>query len=129
MHLKRDKNAVNRRRVTGRVSTQKARSDSKDAETSTYPPTIKGIRPYDKPFEQHIIDHGIHPFGYEHDQAKGKPNNWSEIQKRLSQPRPSLSPSKFSEESFERKRRSGAPTIRQVNLKRTRSPLTQATCR
>ena len=31
-----------------------------------------------------------------------KPNNWEEINKRLSQPRPSLSPSKFSEEAYEK---------------------------
>jgi len=31
-----------------------------------------------------------------------KPNNWEEINQRLAQPRPSLSPSKFSDEEHER---------------------------
>ena len=51
---------------------------------------------YDPPFEQHLKDHGI----YMNNRAQ-KPNNWAEINERLAQPRPSLSPSQFSEGAFE----------------------------
>ena len=51
---------------------------------------------YDPAFEQHLIDHGI----YKNNRAQ-KPNNWAEIKERLAQPRPSLSPSQFSEVAFE----------------------------
>ena len=51
---------------------------------------------YDPPFEQHLKDHGV----YMNNRAQ-KPNNWAEINERLAQPRPSLSPSQFSEGAFE----------------------------
>ena len=51
---------------------------------------------YDPAFEQHLNDHGI----YKNNCAQ-KPSNWAEINKRLAQPRPSLSPSQFTEAAFE----------------------------
>jgi hypothetical protein len=56
----------------------------------------KSITPYDRAFEQHLIDHGI----YLNNRAK-KPENWEEIIERLAKPRPSLSPLKFSDAAFE----------------------------
>ena len=51
---------------------------------------------YDGGFEQHLIDHGIHM-----NNRAQKPNNWAEINRRIIQPRPSLSPSRFTETAFE----------------------------
>ena len=51
---------------------------------------------YDPEFEQHLIDHGIHM-----NSRAQKPSNWEEINRRITQPRPSLSPSRFSETAFE----------------------------
>lgn len=51
---------------------------------------------YHRDFEQHLIDHGIHP-----NNRTQKPHNWDEIQQKMAQPRPSLSPSKFSDGAFE----------------------------
>ena len=51
---------------------------------------------YDPAFKQHLNDHGI----YKGIRAQ-KPSNWAEINERLAQPRPSLSPSQFSEAAFE----------------------------
>ncbi len=51
---------------------------------------------YDPAFEQHLNDHGI----YKNNRAQ-KPSNWAEINERLAQPRPSLSPSQFTEAAFE----------------------------
>ena len=51
---------------------------------------------YDPAFEQHLIDHGIHM-----NNRAPKPSNWAEINSRMARPRPSLSPSRFSENAFE----------------------------
>lgn len=51
---------------------------------------------YDPAFKQHLNDHGI----YKSNRAQ-KPSNWAEVNERLVQPRPSLSPSQFSEAAFE----------------------------
>lgn len=51
---------------------------------------------YDGAFEQHLIDHGI----FFNNRAQ-KPDNWKEINHRMAQPRPSLSPSCFSDAAFE----------------------------
>lgn len=58
---------------------------------------------YSRNFEQHLIDHGIYPEGYRYPGGRKseKPKNWTEINQRLSQPRASLSPSKFADEEFE----------------------------
>ena len=57
---------------------------------------------YDRGFEQHLIDHGVYPHGYDYDDDDGSvyPENWEEINERLAQPRPSLSPSRFPREAF-----------------------------
>ncbi|GBF64249.1 hypothetical protein TMEN_6938 [Trichophyton mentagrophytes] len=58
---------------------------------------------YNRNFEQKLIDYGFYPKGYEYPDGRvpGKPNNWEEIIERLVQPRPSLSPSRFSEREFQ----------------------------
>ena len=57
---------------------------------------------YDPAFEQHLIDHGIYPYGYDYDDSDGSvyPDNWEEINERLAQRRRSLSPSRFPREAF-----------------------------
>ncbi|TKA66811.1 hypothetical protein B0A55_11077 [Friedmanniomyces simplex] len=59
--------------------------------------------PYDAQFQQLLIDQGVYPDGYRSlSGAKPpKPQNMEDIYRRLSQPRPSLSPSQFSEGAFE----------------------------
>ncbi|EQL31109.1 hypothetical protein BDFG_06499 [Blastomyces dermatitidis ATCC 26199] len=58
---------------------------------------------FSRNFQQHLIDHGVYPHGYEYPdgQRPEKPRNLQEINERLAQPRASLSPSGFSEEAFE----------------------------
>ena len=60
--------------------------------------------PYNRNFQQHLIDSGIYPHAYRRPDGRvpAKPDNWEEINRMLSQPRPSLSPSKFSEEAHEK---------------------------
>lgn len=59
---------------------------------------------YDPGFEQHLIDHGIYPHRYHGNDDDNDsfvyPDNYKEILERLAQPRPSLSPSRFSREAF-----------------------------
>ncbi|KAL9009738.1 MAG: hypothetical protein Q9173_005261 [Seirophora scorigena] len=55
---------------------------------------------YDPPFEQHLIDHGIYPEGYGDDEDFEEPANIEDINRRLAQPRSSLSPSRFTREQF-----------------------------
>lgn len=60
---------------------------------------------YDFAFEQNLIDGGIYPewpLCFVRHSTPVKPSNVDEIKKRLAQPRPSLSPSKFSEEAHEK---------------------------
>ena len=55
---------------------------------------------YDPAFEQHLIDHGIYPEGYGEDEDLEEPTNIEDINRRLAQPRPSLSPSRFTRAQF-----------------------------
>ena len=57
---------------------------------------------YNPAFEQHLIEHGVYPNGYEYmdDRVSVRPDNWEVIQQRMVQSRPSLSPSRFSEDHF-----------------------------
>ncbi|KAL9615693.1 MAG: hypothetical protein Q9160_009334 [Pyrenula sp. 1 TL-2023] len=73
---------------------------AKDAGDSTLGRTSA----YNAGFEQHLINHGVYPYGHRHadGQRAPKPENWGSIQQMMIQPRPSLSPSQFSDSAFER---------------------------
>ena len=77
---------------------------STETKLTTEGSSTKGISPYNRAFQQCLIDAKIYPRGYEY--ADGhtapKPGNWDEINRRLSLPRSSLSPSKFSDRDFEK---------------------------
>ena len=79
-----------------------SRKRAKTGRESDISSKTKKSSAYDRGFEQHLIDHGIHI-----NNRAQKPNNWAEINRRIIQPRPSLSPSRFSETAFE--------TFRQTN--------------
>ncbi|KAH8726657.1 hypothetical protein GQ44DRAFT_758609 [Phaeosphaeriaceae sp. PMI808] len=68
-------------------------SQSSTLNSNTKPTTFSSK---DAAFEQELIDNGIYPYN-----RGQKPNNWEEIQERLAQPRPSLSPSQLSNGAFE----------------------------
>jgi hypothetical protein len=78
-------------------------SSSRSTKPSTKTTTTESSRPYDCDFQQHLTDHGIYPHRYKFPDGRlpAKPENWEEINERLAQPRPSLSPSKFLEGPFE----------------------------
>lgn len=87
------------------VSASQGSSASRDSSTSrsTKPSTTKSSRPYDRNFQQHLINHGIFPQRYRFPDGKmaSKPGNWADILARLAQHRSSISPSRFGEEDFE----------------------------
>src|SRR5690348_9113982 len=75
--------------------------------TNTTPPTNTTTTrsgPYDRNFQQKLIDSDIYPHGYRYPDGRvpAKPENREAINQRLAQPRPSLSPSRFTEEDYEK---------------------------
>ncbi|CEJ90701.1 hypothetical protein VHEMI06464 [[Torrubiella] hemipterigena] len=68
----------------------------------SYITSTKSTGPYDRAFEQHLIDHHILPYGYEYSDNKlpPEPDNIGIILEALEQPRPSLSISTFSNADF-----------------------------
>lgn len=80
------------RKTAYRTPSDSSKSSQTGRRTSAYNPV----------FEQNLISHGIYPDGYEYpdDRTSVKPDNWDDIQQRLAQPRPSLSPSRFSDGAF-----------------------------
>lgn len=80
---------------------------------------------YDAAFEQNLIDHGIYPHGYESDDEERSiyPENWDQINARLSRPRPSLSPSRFPRESFRKFERANIHAYSEDDVKATVLPI------
>ncbi|KAI1132789.1 hypothetical protein F5Y10DRAFT_292457 [Nemania abortiva] len=79
--------------------------------SSTLPPnSTPKTGPYDRAFQQLLIDHGIYPNNYEYPngQVLPPPKNLEEIMQAIVEPQPSLCPSLSSREDFERFRRADA---------------------
>ncbi|KAG5994855.1 hypothetical protein E4U43_003165 [Claviceps pusilla] len=95
------------RRKRGSQSPVKRKTDispslpSADATSRTK--TTKSIGPYDRVFQQHLIDHNIFPHLYKfHDGSRPpKPENLDQIRRAMGQRRPSLSSSRFSDDDFQ----------------------------
>lgn len=85
--------------TSSQSSSRKRAKTGKESDTSS---KTKKSSAYDPAFEQHLIDNGIYPYGYNYGDDDGSvyPDNWEEISDRLAQPRPSLSPSRFPREEF-----------------------------
>ncbi|KGQ01357.1 hypothetical protein PAAG_11935 [Paracoccidioides lutzii Pb01] len=82
-----------RKRRAGSPSTSAGTRDTTKASNTT---------PYNRNFQQNLIDHGVCPDGCEYPDGRipAMPNNWKEINETLARPRPSFSPSKFFDEHF-----------------------------
>ncbi|KND87466.1 hypothetical protein TOPH_07872, partial [Tolypocladium ophioglossoides CBS 100239] len=65
--------------------------------------TTRSTGPYDSNFQQHLTNYRVYPARYTHPDGKAlpRPDNLDEIKQILGQPRPSLSPSQFSEGAFD----------------------------
>ncbi|KAF2786423.1 hypothetical protein K505DRAFT_354483 [Melanomma pulvis-pyrius CBS 109.77] len=77
---------------------------SLDLGPTTTTTTTKTTGVYDRAFLQHLVDHKIYPSNHIHPDGSvhAKPTNWKDIHQRLTQPRPSLSGSRFTDEDYER---------------------------
>lgn len=66
-------------------------------------PKTGNTRPYDRNFQQNLIDHSVYPVGYvfPNGRVPPRPDNWTDIQQRLRGRRSSLSVPRFSEAKFE----------------------------
>jgi hypothetical protein len=98
--------AMSSSRSNSRVSKRKAKSTSTSrTRLSTNTTNTASTGPYNRNFQQNLIDGGIYPDGYEYPDGRvpALPANWEEIQQRLAQPRPSLSPSRFADEETSRR--------------------------
>ncbi|KAK5086187.1 hypothetical protein LTR70_007432 [Exophiala xenobiotica] len=87
---------------SSRAPKRSSRSTS-NTRPSTNTSTSKSSGPYNRNFQQNLIDGGVLPPAYRYPDGRlpKKPDNWEDIQRRLRGPRPSLSPSKFMEEDHE----------------------------
>lgn len=87
-------------RLRGRKEKQASTSTSNNQPTTD---ATKSTGPYDRSFQQNLIDGGVYPHAYKYVDGRvpAKPHNWEEIKQRLARPRPSLSPSRFSEKTHE----------------------------
>jgi hypothetical protein len=76
--------------------------DTRPTTNTTNIKTTKSSRPYSRNFQQNLINGGVYPdrYKYPDGQVLLKPDNLKEINEILIQPRPSLSPSRFSNENF-----------------------------
>ncbi len=81
------------------IRNRKRGSSSPSKKSTANTTTTKSTGPYDRAFQQHLIDFGIYPDGYEYPDGRipSKPENIEEIRRALAQ---ASSPSLFSDEYF-----------------------------
>ncbi|ETS00704.1 hypothetical protein M419DRAFT_83154 [Trichoderma reesei RUT C-30] len=97
--------------VTRRRSIRQSRRSpypSRSTRKTTLPSArTKSTSPYDRAFQQHLIDHHVLPDGYEYPNGHlpPEPENMEEIRQALARRRASLSPSRFTNEDFRRFKR------------------------
>ncbi|EDN06286.1 predicted protein [Histoplasma mississippiense (nom. inval.)] len=95
--------------MSSRSRSRKRRAGSPPSTSADTKGTTKSTSttPYNRNFQQNLIDHGVYPDGYEYPDGRipAMPKNWEEINETLARPRPSLSPSKFSDEHFRKFKR------------------------
>ncbi|KAF1951348.1 hypothetical protein CC80DRAFT_454356 [Byssothecium circinans] len=85
------------------TSGQLVRSQRYSPATTSNTTKTKSTCVYDRNFQQHLTDHAVYPHPYRSLEGKvpAKPENWNEILRMLALPRPSLSPSSFTDGDHE----------------------------
>ncbi|KAJ4286965.1 hypothetical protein N0V90_012845 [Kalmusia sp. IMI 367209] len=123
---------ITKRTITaGRSSTLSQQRDP--ASASTRPTTIttktKTVGTYERRFEQHLLDHHIYPNGNRHldGSRPAKPNNWEDLHHILTQRRPSLSSSRFSDQEFEKFRDAVADAKKEKDVSELVLPIIEDT--
>ncbi len=113
----------------GRRKRGPASSKSKSSKSKSTPNTTitKSTGPYDRAFQQHLIDFGVYPDRYEYPDGRcpSRPENIDEIRQVLAQRRESLSPSRFQEKEFEKFQRADAHATKERQVTTSVIPLVQ----
>lgn len=116
------------RRKRGSQSPTKRGSNSPSKSSATANTTsTRSTGPYDRAFQQHLIDHDILPDGYEYPDGRTplEPENMDEIVYALGQPRASLSPNKFSNEDFRKFKRADTHASKEREVTTTVIPVVE----
>ncbi|OAQ62487.1 hypothetical protein VFPBJ_11424 [Purpureocillium lilacinum] len=111
---------------------RKRGSRSPEKSNATPNTTItRSTGPYDRDFQQHLVDHGIYPdrYKYPDGRAPSRPINLDDIKDALSQPRPSLSPSQMSDGKFEEFQQADADASKESQVITDVIPLIEGTVR
>ncbi len=105
-------------------SSQSSSSKSKGTPNTT---STKSTGPYDRAFQQHLIDFGVYPDRYEYPDGRrpSHPENINEIRQVLAQRRESLSPPQFQEEEFEKFERADAHATEERQITTSVIPVVQ----
>lgn len=118
------------RRKRGSQSPVKRTSQS-PSKTNATPNTTstRSTGPYDRAFLQNLIDHNIFPNGYEYPDGglPPEPENMNDILAAMAQPRPSLSPSRFSNDDFRRFKRADTHAFKEREITTNVIPLIEGT--
>ncbi|PTB68911.1 hypothetical protein BBK36DRAFT_1166787 [Trichoderma citrinoviride] len=87
-------------------------------ETTLTSARTKSTGPYDRAFQQHLIDHRVYPYGYQDldGELQPRPENMNDISRELARPRASLSPSRFSNEDFHKFQMADINAVRETQV-------------
>ncbi|KND86223.1 hypothetical protein TOPH_09152 [Tolypocladium ophioglossoides CBS 100239] len=87
--------------------------------------------PYDRAFQQHLIDHDVLPHGYEYPDGRlpPEPDKIDEIRQILVAPRKSLSPSQFTSDDFRKFERADTHAARERDVTTAVIPVLEGNAR
>jgi hypothetical protein len=109
----------------GRKRSLASTLDTRPTTNTTNTKTTESSGPYSRNFQQKLIDSGVYPDEYEYPDGRvpPEPDNLEEINEILTQPRPSLSPSQFSNKKFREFKRADAHISKENKATKTVIPV------
>ncbi|ERF69373.1 hypothetical protein EPUS_08645 [Endocarpon pusillum Z07020] len=109
----------------GRKRSLASTLDTRLTTNTTNTRTTESSGPYSRNFQQKLIDGGVYPDEYEYPDGRvpPEPDNLEEINGILTHPRPSLSPSQFSNEKFKEFKRADAHVSKENKATKTVIPI------
>lgn len=109
------------------ISRSRSRRSTKTKPTTEGGASSKSLSPYDRAFQQTLIDYRVFPPHYKDPDGNSapEPENWDYINERLAQPRSSLSPSKFSKEQHKEFVELDASAAKEADVKKNVIPIIQ----
>ncbi|KAK5071432.1 hypothetical protein LTR70_010554 [Exophiala xenobiotica] len=109
--------AKNPHRSVSRIPRQSSKAAS-SSQQSTNTSNTRSTGPYNRNFQQNLIDGGVLPDGYEYPdgQIPTLPSNWEEINQKLRRSRRSLSPTTFTDADFRNFKRADAHAFKEKQV-------------